>query len=707
MSNESWRITAREIDASNTVRPETNNIGAVVLVADKGPETPVKIERGNKNRILNMFGTPTSSKPQIYEALKYIEEAPCWISAPNRSGEYGGVYITKTGTEPFSGGFTAKGSTDFDTIAVTETMGTGDGSTNTFTLTLDDYEHYNNQTIRIKVDGTDVVGQSVSNAATEIITTTPDIGNGTYVRATGLVTFTFNSAPANAAVVSAYYTVDRSDDVYAILFNKNPQTDDLGVIVELTDSTNKLFEVSVAKKDSDGNYALISGFPKTVSMTSGAKDGFGQNVFIEDVFENDDYVTAEVNTALTVTTFQVTTAQNENVGIGNGSSVNYTKTLTYASTYVNQSIDITLAGTTINVTASDANPEVLTTTPNVGSGTYNRTTGVLDFTFSSAPAEDVIINTTYSSLEPIDAAYVDMAGGDRGEAVTGSDLVRGWAYFQDSNTYPADIFFDVSANQNIPASFNALRNTYQKYKHYILPLPQSTASAANTTKTGYGIADRGISYYWNRFKISNEYNDDSIWTPATGAIAKKHAQMVDVFNGLAPAWIDENNHGGLLDISVQEQAYDPDEDTLKQLDKWHINPIHNDIVYGPMIKSQRTSYATESDYSYIGHSRTADYIISNIVNLVLPYQLVKLNDTFHRSQVKANSEIIISPLAGDPYNLLRDFLVKCDEENNNDTILAQRKFVLQVWVKFTPFSETIDFFFINTAQGAEVGGSGV
>ena len=110
----------------------------------------------------------------------------------------------------------------------------------------------------------------------------------------------------------------------------------------------------------------------------------------------------------------------------------------------------------------------------------------------------------------------------------------------------------------------------------------------------------------------------------------------------------------------------------------------------------------QSDYASIGHTRLADYLIDNIINKVLPYQLFKLNDTDHRARVKSQIDTIISPITANPFNLLSEFVVKCDEENNNAEVLSREEFVVSVAIKFTPFGKWIKLFFTNTAQGVSV-----
>lgn len=702
MSNSSWRLSVKEVDLSSSTRPTTNNIGATVIEALKGPVKPVYIERGNTNKLATVFGEPTALKPQVFDALEYVKEAPIWVSAPNKNGKYGGVLVTKTGTEALTSGVSSNSLT-FSAIDVIEDVATGDDSTTTFTLNLADYTHYNNQSLIIKLNNTELTNFSISDAALEVIAADELISGG-YNRSTGLLTLTFDTAPTASDTITAEYTVDRSSDAYFAIFTAAPQADDLSLLTSY-DSINSRFTLQISLLV-DGVYTQLSDSPYLISLTEGAKDDFGSNIYIEDVFLDNPYISYSVNTNLTPSTFQASVSRSDLLGIGDGSTKTFSTTLNNFSTYDEQTIDITVAGTTINVSASDADPEVLTTSPDVGDGTYNRTTGVVSFTFDTAPADNANIRTTYTTLESTDGATVDLNGGNRGDSISGSDYLTGWNYFQNSNTYAADIFFDISANPNIPGIFNDLASTYQQFKAYILPLPRATAASVKATKTSYGVTNRNVYYYWNWLRVENVYKDSSLWSPCIGPIAVKHAQMVDVFNGLAPAWIDENGHGGQLSVRVLDQAYDPDESTLRDLDiNAHINPIHNDKVYGPMIKSHRTSLSGNGDYSYISHSRLADYIISNITTQVLPYQYIKLNDIIHRDRVQKQADSIVAPLTAVPNQLLFNKQVICDETNNTPAILAARKFVLAVYIQFTPTSELIDFYVINTPAGAEITGN--
>jgi hypothetical protein len=487
-------------------------------------------------------------------------------------------------------------------LPVWETLGTGDGSTATFILTLTDKTYYVNQSIEIKLAGTSI-NVTASDASTEVLTTSPNVGSGTYVRATGVLTFTFTTPPTDNQAITVEYNTDRSSTVYFGLFSRAPQADDLSVQVT---EASAVFTINAYFINSDLEYETLPNSPYSVSLTANTKDGFGENIYIDDVFEDDDFIIPVINSDLAFTTF----------------------------------VD--------------------------------------------------------------DAAKVDFDGGDRGDTLTITELTVGWAYFQQATTYAADIFFDCTADSGIPAIFSTLRNTYQKYKAYLLPLPNQAYATAIVTKSGYSISDRGIYFYYNWGKARDSYNNSYLWSPLMGRIAGKHADMVDVYNGLAPSWIDENGHGGQLGSGIVEMAYDLSESALEALDTAQINPVIKDNQYGIMIVGDRTSLTTLSDYSYIGHSRVADYCISNIIAQALPFQLTKLNDTKHRTLVKSKCDLITKPLLNPLYGLLSEVETKCDDENNDDTVRAQRKFVVETYLKFTPFSETITFIFTNVDQNTSI-----
>jgi len=298
-----------------------------------------------------------------------------------------------------------------------------------------------------------------------------------------------------------------------------------------------------------------------------------------------------------------------------------------------------------------------------------------------------------------DTAEVAFSDGARGATITITELTLGWAFFQQSNTYKADIFMDPTAIAGVEALFDTLRSTYQKYASYILALPAgSDAASSITTKDGFSINNKGLAFYWNHAKVKDTYNNSYFWTSLIGRVGVKYAQMTNIFNGGAPAWIDENKHGGQLGAGIVQMEYDPSEATLQSLDEAGINPIVQYASYGVMITSQRTAQSplSLSDTSWIAHARLFDYIISNMLKGVLTYQIVKLNDELHRRLAVSKGETLMDPILAS--GLLSDYIIQCDLNNNDGAARAARKFVYTLGIQVTPYSERIVLEFVNVGQ---------
>src|SRR5208282_5628771 len=296
------------------------------------------------------------------------------------------------------------------------------------------------------------------------------------------------------------------------------------------------------------------------------------------------------------------------------------------------------------------------------------------------------VNPTSSFVQSI---QINFSGGIRNtSALTITQFSLGWAYFQQARKYAADIFMDTTADPGMPSVFENLSDAYQQYSSYILPFPMGTsASSAPLLKTSYSINDPNFAWYWNRLKVIDIYHNSSFWTSGIGLVGFKYAQMVDVFNGLPPAYIDENKHGGQLSQGlVLDIEYDPSETDLKNLDAAGINPITFDNTNGAMIQGDKSGQTPTliSDYSYIPHVRLFNYIIQNILSQVFTFQAFKLNDTSHRNLVRTKTQAITNPILS--VNLLSGAKVVCDTTNNTSAVLAARQFILSVAVQVTPFS---------------------
>lgn len=317
---------------------------------------------------------------------------------------------------------------------------------------------------------------------------------------------------------------------------------------------------------------------------------------------------------------------------------------------------------------------------------------------------------------------VDFLTTSRNDSLAGTDFEAGYDWFKKFNSYPVDLFFDATGHPSVPSYLSVIRggdvptyDGFQPFAPVVLPLVNLETGAqinnyddAVEAINGYP-SNRGFSVYTGRFKIRNDYSSKAPVFEGIpmGEVAKRTADSIVLsYGGLANAWIDEAGVGGLLTsgriLGYAKNQEEYSETKLKQLDEARINPITYDYNFGPMIMSRRTTYKDYSDYSFNDYSRIVDYCIKNIIKNVFPYQAIKMNDDDHRAIVRMRTEAILQPLTVRPYAVLRNYAVKCDEENNNDEVLAREEFINEVAIQVTPKSRTLRLVFINAPQTQSV-----
>jgi hypothetical protein len=323
--------------------------------------------------------------------------------------------------------------------------------------------------------------------------------------------------------------------------------------------------------------------------------------------------------------------------------------------------------------------------------------------FKYVPFVRIFVNPGYTgnpAAPTNNTAIVNFTGGNKGATPLLSDFTRSWNFFQKKLSYPAKIFMDIYGN-----SANTLANIIQNYQRYSMGItmvpPGNNTQGAILYRNSTGIDYDHMAIYTNWATIEDPYNNSYAFISQIGAVGAKWAQMVDVFDGLVPAGVDENNHGGQLDgfhvVAMESDQFNYTETDEYNLDNAQINPIVNHPVYGPMIKGNRTMQISLSDTSYIHTRRLYNYILDNVESQVLFKQVFKLNDPLHQLQVKTNCEAIVNPLVDQ--GLLNYASVVCDSTNNTAAEKNQRNFRVDIYVQAATSSERVLLTLIRLPQG--------
>jgi len=302
------------------------------------------------------------------------------------------------------------------------------------------------------------------------------------------------------------------------------------------------------------------------------------------------------------------------------------------------------------------------------------------------------IGTTHST----DSDGVVFAGGSRGSSPTASTYVTAWANFRKINKYPGKILMDCSGNASITIA--SLIDTYNPYAFGITMIPiGNDATEAIAYRQDLGLNNDKVAIYTNWQKIQDDYNNSFAWISGIGSVGKKYALMIDAYDAASPAGVDESKHGGLIaDWVVKdiENSY-TDADTLA-LDNAQINPFIKSEFYGLILSGDRTSYTSMTDTSYIGTRRLYNHITKNVIEQVMKLQDFKLNDAPHRLKAKIMINDFIAPIKAAGW--IRDYAVVCDETNNTNTVLQQRKFIVTIYIQVTPNSQRTTLQLVRVGQ---------
>lgn len=711
----SFRGTARENDISGFVSNTISEIGAIVVKSSKGNGTP-KLCQSEKDVLLN-FGNPSATYPELFEAVAFCRKAPSWIvSALGDEFAYGGIDIKLASVVPFAAG------RDWDTwtyaapsINTSDAIGTGDGLTSNFTGSL---THYPILPASVKI--------KVNNVATDAVVSSGgvisgDDVTGTLVLSAGAYNMTFTGTPGTYAYVDSVTSGSANYDLSSGSVNKY-----INVVIDGVTYPNINLGQSAATTRASVISAINTAVGSVVAATQSTEfirvrsliGSASSNVTVTNPTSGASGLTKVFGGILTSTGTDPTGAYPKN---GEAITASYTYTGA-AITDVSHSFfaaspytdDLAMSIKFVSGYKFTATLYQVKSTGNFYINTYNYSLiKEKDGFGKSLYYEDVFKNNPYVQIK-VNSAFVGtayvlpgttvyaFAGGARGNDPSTSDYTTAWANFELVNKYKAKIFMDCNG-----ASATTVKNlvtNYQTWGHAISVVPMgNTAATAITYRSALGINSDKISLYTNWARVQDDYNNSSAWISNVGSIGAKYAQMFDVFDAAAPAGVDENNHGGLMSdwkvLEIENDYTDFDRglgSELQLLDEAQINPVIFDESYGLMIYGDKTMQTTNSDTSFVGTRRLYNFMIDTIMKQILKKQEFKINDAAHRLKAQTLTTTFIEPIFNGGW--IRDFLVVCDESNNDSPVLDAREFVLDVYVKITPTSEFTLLNLIRVSQ---------
>ena len=711
----SYRSSFEVNNLSSYIQNTGAETGFMPISSSKGPSKPIKCR--TQEDVLVNFGNPSATFPEVFEALAFVQSAPCWVGrAIGANAYWGGVDVIANNVVAFGGGRGDPSTFNFTTATqLTEyTAGSGTGLVKTFSGSATNTPAVN-ATLKIRVGSTYVnaseTGDSISGS---------DIDSGsthTFVKTTGAYDFTFTGTIGTVAEVTGNVaqTYDLSTNKYVNITIDNTLYENLNLSTGAGNTaavTNTEVVAAInavipgTKAHTSGNYvklhgaiaSLASGNITVEDPTAGASalatvfssgggvlsakgtdpvgaiPKYGESVYLEYSY------TTNLSSTVSHSFFSASPADDEfKVLIENVSGSKFKLTLYQ-----------TIAGNDVYV--KEYNYSLLREVDGYGKNLY-----ILDV-FDKDSYLIAKVNSSYAGVIPVlpGTPTVALAGGDSGSTPSAANYVTVWDYAKKVQEFPAKIFMNVNG-LNLSYVTNILE-TYQYYSHQIgiVPLGNTVANAI-IWRNATTIDSKYTSLYTNWRKIYDVYNDSYAWISNVGSVGRKFAAMSDVYDGLSPAGTDEGGHGGQIkDWTTIEMEYNYDDSELADLDLAQINPIIIDEVDGVKIYGDKTMAADLSDNSFIHTKRLLDIITETIVKQVLHKQEFKNNDQLHQLMAKSKVETFLEPILAK--ELIREASVICSDTNNTDAVKTLRQFRLDVVLKMTPNSQKCRLVLTQVAQ---------
>lgn len=729
----SYRLSIIERDLSGFVTQSSDATGAMVVESRKGYD-PVFVQ--SEKDVLLHFGKPNSTYWGVFEAIEYARVAPLWlVPAVGTGAKWAGVDVKTDSVASFGllagrnwTTFSADPATALATAEIPANYtiaASADGKTALFsgTITPPGVLPLTQSSVKIKV-GSRYLNATV--ATNQITGTDISGGPGTFDGTTGAYSFTIAGTVGTVATYTTTIDVSVPIDLSAGAVDK---------FINITIDGTLYANINLGQSATTSSASIISAINTAVGATVASVsgnfikiDGLIASANLGSVIiANPTTGTSALNlvfdaVAVSPITGTAATSPTGAVPQAGQAVVAY---FTYAD-----DISATVSHSLFTVSPFDDSFETYAVKVEYVTGSQYKATLyqklgtsyslIKTYNYSLIKEKDafgkslyygdvfdedpylkIAVNTSYIGVANPTVAIVDLTGGERGAAPLTADKTAAWNTFQAKNKYRAKLFMDVYGDS--ASTVQTLVETYQAPHAFgITVVPSGNSpSQAKTFRQGLSIDTDKMAIYTNWIKIQDVYNNSFAWVSGAGKIGVKYAQTSIIYDGLAPAGVDENGIGGQLSgFSMNDVEYDYTDAELQLLNEAQINPLIFDEQYGVMIYGNRTMQVTNSDTSFIHTRRLYNKILTDISQQVLRKQEFKLNDELHRLLAKSQTDSYLVDILAK--SLLRDAVVVCDESNNTDAVLNAREFILDIYVKATPDSEFVLLKLTRLDQGAVI-----
>lgn len=678
---ETNRLIFTNEDLSTSLAPaSTQYSGYMVVKAPKGTTLPQRFPKNSAAKILARIGAPSSTYPGIQEALDYNQYYDLWISAPpgtmaGKSNYYGGAYVTTLASlEPFyqvedpeNPNFLAhilagyqQSSAFADGISVNYVP---EAAPVNATIVIDDIpEDY------IDLAGDFVISWPNPNGTATQTSYTFDIG-----------TMTAGEGPLNIGAVQVGTIGEGTIQGYKLTL-----THTLGTLDLHTDAawlTSHEAQIQLAYDIDIEDYVIMSFYqtsPRSAVTTLTIKDVD----VAPTITQNGETIT---NPMYNTMTFSISERP-------------------YAAGALYTSKDYVVSTDPLKVNGFNESlyfPNVFANNDYCAGEVYQNFTDLTEIwpltnVTASLSGTRVLEDPTF-----VDATHLE------------ASLLPGWTAATSDGTEDVNVFMEPHCIVGLTSTLKSLKETLFKFSTFITGT-KVASSDVSVAMSQFADARAllpnvtGIASFINEFLVKENYNLTKYWGVPIGAVGVMLTQIMEYkLGGVAPMYTNANYNGaslgGQIGKTVLKQKYKFTADQLDTLDDMGLNPIVLAPPYGVMITSQKTlqSVANISDWSYLGHQMAFDLFRKEVKEQVMFPQIGKpINEYYFEVRQRATQSLLNRRLIGSQAIWSAGEVLVA--EVNTDETKAEKKFVIKVRVKVTPFSEAVELAFVNVDQYTEI-----
>jgi len=735
-----YRLNIEAVDFSDVQIADSGTAfaGFTTIRAKRGSTEPLFVPIGNESYIIEQFGPPRASNPEVQEAIDFNRNHPIYISAPpgvemdDKRNLYGTLFITKEGlytgysTEPETESTAKERDVRFEVEQASEKL-TNESNENNPSKYLKFFKLTDEHSPAKMNQGSKVVFDLEYNGDVE---TAYAIAAEDWTER-GDVTLPTDASTTNNKSIS--YLIDQIEDAPDRLnwFNENP-----GYFRFLrhfdpdTEQTGSFVGVQWFEENGGGDRLEVH----TRLYLAVQEGNPEEDAAIYPFADNSDYPLHGENSFFQSFTLASATDRASMYweATVEAEAIIFQRfpTETRTNIRITRPPRAVVEDNFVRVTVTDWPARNISITPRAYDVSLDRDQkdgfGTSQF-IEDVMANDRVVGTLLLGGEdddevkiadiapfqedqiPADGFIMDLRGYriidhlEDTEDIEAS-LEAGWEEARDVAYDNVAIFFTPSGYDGLNSTMVDIRTTHQFARVVQPALPGVTQAQVEEIpgmRTSYEN-NHGLAYPINEVLTRDPRTGTKWWRFPVGAYCDMLVRIMRQKNG---AWApmfqnDSGNIGGQIDASFEKiRIKRIKREQQQEIDEAGFNTLIYDADMGLVMVNQRTGQNpdTLNDSSWLSHDMAFDLFKRAVYRNVMIPQLGKPIDSQYigtRTRQLQN----LTTRFGNAFNAVR---IEVDSLNTPET-RAQRRFQMAVSVQVTPFSEFVDFFFYNVGQEASV-----